>query len=227
MEKRCDRQIRVRLGYQGGNVDCIINWSEDLGLWFHSRKLEGTFNFERIAISRYWNAFGLSEVVPRQDSMLPIVCEINPPLEGLDKRTQGVFARDDGRIWLLYRGKIGGGRPGIGRRLFFENYLGEVEDIAGERFAIVGDICSSDFVECIRNLVREVERIKGLTHEGVNPSGIGMTSAPRKEIRPNGERAGPTDKQKRFAEFVEDLKNKGIRGPDYRKRVEEWGRENH
>ena len=162
LEKSCDRKIQVRLGYQGGNVNCVINWSKNLGLWFHSRKLEGTFNFERIAISRYWNAFGLSEVVPKQNSMLPIVCEINPPLEGLEKRVQGAFARDNGRIWLLHRGKIGGGRPGIGRRLFFENYLKEIKDIAGDRFAIIGDIRSSDFVECVRSFVQEVERIKGI-----------------------------------------------------------------
>ena len=94
--------------------------------------------------------------------MLPIVCEINPPLEGLDKRVQGAFARDNDRIWLLYRGKIGGGRPGIGRRLFFENYLKEIKDIAGDRFAIIGDTHSSDFVSHVRDFIREVERIKGL-----------------------------------------------------------------
>jgi hypothetical protein len=94
--------------------------------------------------------------------MLPIVCEINPPLEGLEKRTQGAFAQDNGHIWLLYRGKIGGGRPGIGKRLFFENYLGGINDINGERFVIIGDIRSTNFVESVRNFVREVERIKGL-----------------------------------------------------------------
>jgi len=129
-------------------------------LWFHSRKLEDKFDSERIAVKRYWNAFGLSEVAPRQNSMLPIVCEINPLLEGLDKRVQGAFARDNGHVWLLHRGKIGGGRPGIGRRLFFENYFGEVKGIAGDRFAIIGDIGSPDFVQRVRNFVREVEQIK-------------------------------------------------------------------
>jgi hypothetical protein len=94
--------------------------------------------------------------------MLSIICEINPALEGLDKRTQGAFAQDNGHIWLLYRGKIGGGRPGIGRRLFFENYPGEIMDIAGERVVIIGDIRSANFVENIKDFVREVERIKGL-----------------------------------------------------------------
>jgi hypothetical protein len=94
--------------------------------------------------------------------MLSIICEINPVLEGLDKRTQGAFAQDNVHIWLLYRGKIGGGRPGISRRLFFENYPGEIMDIAGERVVIIGDIRSANFVESVKDFVREVERIKGL-----------------------------------------------------------------
>ena len=154
LEKHCDKQIPVKVGWKGDYKDCSIRWSQDLGLWFYSEKIEG---------SRYWNVFGLSEVAPKQNSMLSIVCEINPPVEGLDKRTQGAFARDEhGHVWLVHRGKIGGGKPGIGRKLFFENYQGEVREIAGDRFAIIGDISSPDFVESVKNFVREVNRIKNL-----------------------------------------------------------------
>lgn len=153
LKKYCDKQIPVKVGYKGGYENCSICWSHALGLWFYSEKLQ----------NRYWNVFSLSEIPPKQNSMLSIVCEINPPIEGLNKRVQGAFARDNsGHIWLLHRGRIGGGKPGIGRRLFFENYQGEVREIAGDRFAVIGDISSSDFVECVKNFVREVERIKGL-----------------------------------------------------------------
>jgi hypothetical protein len=154
LERRCEKQIPVKVGFKGGYVDCSIRWSKDLGLWFYSEKIEG---------SRYWNVFGLSEVAPKQNSMLSIVCEINPPVEGLDRRAQGAFARDDhGHVWLVHRGKIGGGKPGIGRKLFFGNYQGEVREIAGDRFAIIGDISLPDFVESVKIFVREVNRIKNL-----------------------------------------------------------------
>jgi len=155
LDERCARQIPVKVGYKGGYEECTIRWSSQaVGLWFYSEKIEG---------SRYWNAFGISEVAPKENSMLSIVCEINPPVEGLNKRAQGAFARDEnGHIWLVHRGKIGGGKPGIGRKLFFENYRGEIREIAGERFAVISDIGSLDFVEHVRNFVREVERIKGL-----------------------------------------------------------------
>ena len=154
LDQCCDRQIPVKVGYKGGYEACTIRWSQAVGLWFYSEKIEG---------SRYWNAFGMSEVPPKENSMLSIVCEINPPVEGVNKRAQGAFASDEsGRVWLVHRGKIGGGKPGIGRRLFFENYQGEVREIAGDRFAIIGDIGSPDFVEHVRNFIREVERIKSL-----------------------------------------------------------------
>jgi hypothetical protein len=153
LEKHCDKQIPVKVGYKGGYEECSIRWSQDLGLWFYSEKAE----------NRYWNVFGLSEVAPKQNSMLSIVCEINPPIEGLNKKVQGAFARgDDNHVWILHRGRIGGGKPGIGRRLFFENYQGEIREIAGDRFAPIGDISSPDFVERVKNFVREVKRIKDL-----------------------------------------------------------------
>jgi len=154
LEERCERQIPVKVGRKGGHKERVIHWSQLLGLWFYSEKREA---------SRYWNIFGLSEAAPRENSMLSIVCEINPPVESLSKRAQGAFMRDNnGHIWLLHRGKIGGGKPGIGRKLFFENYQGETTEITDEKFAIIGDIDSSDFVDQVTNFVREVERIKGL-----------------------------------------------------------------
>ena len=154
LEEHCDKQIPVKLGYQGGYEECSINWSQALGLWFHSNKIEG---------SRYWNVFGLSNVAPQQNSMLSIVCEINPPVEGLNRRVQGAFVQDDNdHILLVHRGKIGGGKPGIGRKLFFENYQGKVREINDVKFIVIGDIISPDFINNIKYFVQEVDRIKSL-----------------------------------------------------------------
>jgi len=154
LEQHCDRRIPAKVGHKGASRECLVRWSKDLGLWFYSRKIEGR---------RYWNVFGLSEVAPKQNSMLSIVCEINPPVEGLDRRIGGAFARDEhGHSWLVHRGKIGGGRPGIGKKLFFRNYHGEIGEIDGDRFAIIGDTSSPDFVQRVRDFVRDVDRIKNL-----------------------------------------------------------------
>jgi 5-methylcytosine-specific restriction protein A len=66
-----------------------------------------------IGKSRYWNAFGTRN--PKQNKMVPIGCEINFPLFGIDRRVSGGVAEDEtGRLSLVHRGRIGGGRKGIG-----------------------------------------------------------------------------------------------------------------
>lgn len=148
----CTIPISVKLGHKGETIECTINWSPGLGLWFHSRPIQG---------SRYWNAFGYSENTPLVNSLLPIICEINPPIEGLNKRTQGAFFRDnDEKLILVHRGKIGGGKPGIGRKLFFDNYNGIISIIDKDRLAIIGELSSHNFVEQVTKFVHEVNRIK-------------------------------------------------------------------
>ena len=113
--------------------------------------------------SRYWNAFGLSDNTPKQNSLLPIVCEINPPLEGLNRRVQGAFVKtEDEQLLLVHRGKIGGGRRDIGRPLFFNNYQGQIRDINGRMFAIIGDISSPNLAQKVEFFMKEVDRIKSL-----------------------------------------------------------------
>lgn len=153
LAQECRIRIPARLGYRGGYEECAIFWSDRLGLYFYSKELQ----------SRYWNAFGLSEERPQENSMMLIICEINPPIKGLDRKVQGAFAQDDkGHTWLLHRGRIGGGRPGIGRRLFFDNFRGEAIRIHGDRFAVVGNMNTQGFVEHLRDFVEEVDRIKAL-----------------------------------------------------------------
>ena len=154
LASHCNVIIPVKLGHQGETVECSINWSASDGLWFYSRN---------IPESRYWNAFGIAEIRPSVGSLLPIICEINPPIEGLNLFTQGAFVqKNDDSIFLAHRGKIGGGRPGIGRTLFFNNYVGVVKDINGKKFAFLGEINSADIVMKILNFVQEVNRIKNM-----------------------------------------------------------------
>ncbi len=154
LTSHCTDNIPVKLGHQGETIECSINWSPTDGLWVHSRTFPN---------SRYWNAFGIKETRPKNDSLLPIIVEINPPIEGLNRLTQGAFIeKGDESIILVYRGKIGGGRKGIGRQLFFDNYRGRVQKIFGKQFAVLGEIRNPDLVQKILYLVQEVDRIKHL-----------------------------------------------------------------
>lgn len=146
--------IPVRLGHPGANEKTKVHWAEPLGLWFHSRKVTGHF----------WNAFGLSR--PETDGDATIACEINFPLTGIDRRFGGAFAADPGgQLLVVHRGKLGGGRVGVGKRLFEERYRGvwEEMDDGGQRtaIAVVGLLHSERLARQVAQFVRKVARLKG------------------------------------------------------------------
>jgi hypothetical protein len=72
---------------------------------------------------RYWNAFGL-KVKPNISNS--IVVEINIPISGINRSVGALFAKheDSGDVFLVHRGKIGGGKPGIGKSRFVKWYNG-------------------------------------------------------------------------------------------------------
>lgn len=108
---------RVWLGYQGGAENVEAHWLPQLGIWSAFR-IEGD--------NRYWNAFGLGDPFEVTGTTVDIVVEINPPLEGIDRRIAGAFGCDaDENLYLLHRGKIGGGREGVGKENFLDFYQRE------------------------------------------------------------------------------------------------------
>lgn len=97
------------IGYQGGNLE-VSDLHADHRIWFISSK----------SGDRYWNAFGLADKLNISTSN-SITVEINSPFSGENARVAGLFAREsDGSIYLLHRGKIGGGRVGVGKQAFLD-----------------------------------------------------------------------------------------------------------
>ena len=149
-----DELIPVELGHPGASVRAKVAWSERLGIWRFSRK---------IADRRYWHAFGVGR--PEGGARIPITCEINFPLCGIDRRTGGAFAEDGaGRVLVVHRGKLGGGRKGVGKGLFEDHYRGawEVMDDGGAEsaIAVIAVLDSPRFARQIAQFVRKIARIK-------------------------------------------------------------------
>lgn len=152
-----DEKISVKVGHLGASYEREVSWASKLGIWILS---------ETVPRSRYWNAFGIGK--PSKGSNVSIICEINFPLSGVDRSIGGAFAEGGaGGIFVIHRGKIGGGRKGIGKSLFKDNYRGEwtvVEDgKVDNTVALIGALKSSRFVRQISQFVFEVNRLKGLT----------------------------------------------------------------
>lgn len=178
------KPVRATVGFQGENVDVRVLWMEDLGIWIAPPVISG---------SRYWNAFGTKD--PHGGSV-PITCEVNLPRQGIDRRVGGIAVADEqGRTILAHRGRIGGGREGIGAGLFWSHYEGKRLTVwDGDRetdVAAVAEIGSPRFVRQIQFFVREVERIKALARRSQPdkqaPGERGSTRPDRFEIKSLGD----------------------------------------
>jgi len=149
-----DEEIKVKLGHQGASFPAKVLWSKKLGIWKFSRTIKET---------RYWNAFGVGK--PQESSILSITAEINFPWAGIDRKTGGAFARDYwGNIFVIHRGKIGGGKKGVGKSLFEHSYRGVwsfMEDgKAVNQVAIIGALNSHRFALQAAQFIKKIEKLK-------------------------------------------------------------------
>ena len=149
-----DEEIKVKLGHQGAGFSAKVLWSEELGIWKFSQTIKEV---------RYWNAFGIGK--PGMSSVLSIASEINFPWAQIDRKTGGAFAEDHwGNVFVIHRGKIGGGRKGVGKSLFEHNYRGvwsfmEDGDSISE-VAVIGNLKSDRFALQLAQFVKKIEIMK-------------------------------------------------------------------
>ena len=168
-QERLLRRIRLELrtviqdvlvGYQGGHVK-IPKVLTNNRIWFANQVLKDE------SVPRYWNAFGVSPLVLRYSNHITV--EVNPAIRGVNKRVAGLFAVDEetDHTVLLHRGRIGGGKKGIGKKEFVEWYAGtQVEFLDpsrhdGEESAFfVADLDSEDFLIELEEFVDAVRGFK-------------------------------------------------------------------
>jgi hypothetical protein len=146
---------RQKIGFHGGSDTYTIHWSAPLKMWVLFQELD----------SRYWNCFGITRPDPAKS--LQITVEVNPPLEGLDRKVGGAFARDPNTsdLYFVHRGRIGGGQKGIGARLFWSRFRGgavmrEPDREETSRVVVVGKVGAPEFARDVAGFVHEVGRIK-------------------------------------------------------------------
>lgn len=153
------------LGWQGGKGEYDLNWNAREGFWICADAFPDK--------DRWIFLFGIDD--PGGDEFTRLVCEINPPKAGINRRCAGLFARDaDGAVWLTHSGKIGGGRKGIGKSAFLPTYRGARALVAWEdkpesEVIVIGRVDSEKFARHIANFVREVERFKTRAVSGDEP----------------------------------------------------------
>lgn len=160
------RKVDTVLGFQGESFPAKVLWSELLGIWLYPGLIKG---------SRYWNAFGTG---PMKKGSVDITCEVNFPLSGIDRRIAGAVVEDEANnLYIAHRGRIGGGKAGVGTQLFWDNFDGGSPTIVVDgdretRMAMIGPLNSPKLGIHLRFFVQEVQRIKGQATADGHPDKI-------------------------------------------------------
>jgi hypothetical protein len=157
------------VGFQGGHQIVNIHWHGPAGIW-------GLFereprDQEEKPLGRFWICFGVDD--PSKRSSLNITVEMNPPHEGENRRTAGVFLRDEaGRFYVGHTGNVRGGRRGIGPRAFrdFGSHLPwqEITTPNGPREVIVfGPFQDQELFSTLARYVHTVAEFKNQVATGL------------------------------------------------------------
>lgn len=167
--------MNALVGYPGGHHESKIYVIDRLGFWLDPKDM-GLGN-------RYWNGFGSKAPCPT--STIPIDVEINFPKSDINRSVAGAFAAEhrSGDLFVVHRGKIGGGRKGVSKTAFWQHFRGErIVVLDGGReteVALVGALSSPRFTDHVGHFIAEVRRVKelvtrnpDLTDEDASPDGV-------------------------------------------------------
>lgn len=155
LNKLSNERMHCWVGYPGGSFEDTVKYFTDLNIWISKGEHD----------NKFYNAFGIGRPVEGKTNSLN--GEINFPYEGSNRRIGGAFGRDtNGNIVVLHRGKIGGGKPGIGKTYFMDNFRGDtITAIDGDRettFCLIGELNALQFPEQVANFILEIYRIKNI-----------------------------------------------------------------
>ena len=148
--------VDTTIGYQVGTFAAQVIWVPSFDIW-------GCFGLppdEKPFGNRFWNPFGIGQ----PQSQVLIVCEINPPRNGINPVTGGIFLQDNyGKITVAHRCRftVTGGIPSdYFLKHFTGNTLPPSATQLGSPLAKVAELGSPSFGDDISKFVREVHRIK-------------------------------------------------------------------
>jgi len=168
MQKEATKDGEIIAGHQGSTGDKLHAY------WFKDNKFWWAYKIQpNEKVPRWWNSFSARETLrqrngePRWNKTNGITCEINPPLSGNTWRTAGVFVKDQNdEIYIAHTGKIGGGKTGVGKTAFVNNFpdKNKWHQVSGSRgkknVVIVSNINDPKLIDNVEFFVKAVAELK-------------------------------------------------------------------
>lgn len=155
--RKLGQKHKRNIGYPGGhqpNLD--VYWSEELAIWGHADDFTED--------ERFWICFG--QDLGSEGSSVGITVETNPPKQGINRKTAGVFLKDGKDLYLGHSGKVGGGKKGIGRTEFLAWHDGSgIEEVTWpdgvrKEVVVIGRIRSELFLRNLADFISKVAEFK-------------------------------------------------------------------
>ncbi len=173
-------------------------WNDKFSISLSTEELE----------DRFWN--GIGTIRPSSGSSVSIICEINFPKNGINRRVSGAFAKDDqNNYYVVYRGKLGGG---FHQKAFKKYYNGKWIRIKDNKrmtdMVVIGKLDDPNFLLKLKEFVIDVQRIKEFSHSNKLDINKFLSKILRKYkgIRAKDEKVGGHPLAEVFNEFARNLK---------------------
>lgn len=158
ISRAADTRISTTISHPYGQLAADVYWVSSVALWAYF----GLPPKEKSPGKRYWNVFGLG----KPTDSVSIMCEINPPIRGIDRRPAGAFAESAGELYVLHRGNFNAFRGriprGFTRRQFRGTWLSASDGDRVSELIKVGRLVDSGFLADLGQFVAEAHRLKGL-----------------------------------------------------------------
>ncbi|HVB56289.1 MAG TPA: HNH endonuclease [Candidatus Acidoferrales bacterium] len=148
------------------------NRNKLLDVFWHEKEHFWVTFAPRMVQNRYW--IGLGNEKPIGRGTVEVRCEINPPKRGINRRCAGIFLKDlRGNTYLAHSGKVGGGKPGIGKQRFISFYRGRTvpilwsgaETTAASNVIVIGRVAEKTFLHNLAQLLADVDSFKNENEE--------------------------------------------------------------
>ena len=146
------------IGSPGGTYHFDVYWNGDERFWCCLPEPDANED-------HYWCPYGIDD--PASTKTLPITVEINPPVQGINRRLAGAFVQEsDDHIYLAHSGRLHCRKKGIERSTFVLSYRHanwqpvSWPDGLRKSMIILGRVDGPELRIQIGNFVREVARFK-------------------------------------------------------------------
>jgi len=166
----------ITLGYQGGGSEAMVHAIGPLNFWIAFAD----------SGSRYWNAMGIGN--PFKDGST-IIVEINPPKDRINLQVSGAYVEDSaGKTYLVHRGKVGGGRKGIGMNAFLAWYPGALvlinDKVRHSKVIVIGALDDEKLIENLAAFTKSVATFKEAVVSGLLKKGQVQQPQPHSAPKP-------------------------------------------